>query len=69
MPRRCIFTQYHNGLDKGNEFPCQKETIGMFCDGDTCEDEFYIFQLQVIAHSKYTIIALWKCVWVRTHHF
>jgi hypothetical protein len=62
MPRICICTQYHNGADKGNELRCQKETKGMFCGEDTCEDEFYIFQVQVIAHSKYTTIAVWKCV-------
>lgn len=62
MPSICICTQYHNGVDKGNEFRCQKETKGMFYGEDTCEDEFYIFQVHVIAHSKQTIIGLWECV-------
>jgi len=49
----CIYTQYQNGVDRGNEKDVKKKSKGCFVE-DTFEDGFHIFQ--VLSHSKCTIM-------------
>jgi hypothetical protein len=56
------------GLTKEMSSDAKKKQKGCSLE-DTCEDEFYIFQVQVIAHSKQTIIALWKCLYIFKANF